>query len=105
MHSENQVKFFSYTKNPVSLLNFTLWFFLIDVSKMLGCKCQLLPRTVRDIKFIVPLKAFATNQCTTANIILKMKGPYSVLKLVLEGEGHYLMTLSICKILETAMDK
>jgi hypothetical protein len=65
---------------------------------MLGCKLQLLPRTVRIIKFILPLNAFATIQCTKASIILKIKGPYSVLNLALEGEVYYLTTSPVCKV-------
>jgi hypothetical protein len=41
-------KIFFVYKNPVSPMNFTLWLFLINASKMLGCKLQLLPRTGRE---------------------------------------------------------
>jgi len=70
---------------------------------MLGCKLQLLQRTVRDIKFIVPLNAFTTSQCTKASVILKIKHLYIVLNLALEGEVHYLMTLPVCKIIEAVI--
>jgi len=90
-------------KIPVGPLNFTLWFFSINASKMLGCKLQLLPRTVRDIQFLVPLNAFTTNQCTKASIILKIRGLYIVLNLALEGEVCCLMTLPVCKIIEAVI--
>jgi hypothetical protein len=68
-------------------------------------KLQLLPWTVRDIKVIVTLNAFATSQCTKASIISKIKGPYSVLNLALDGEMYYLTTLQVYKILETVLDE
>ena len=68
-----------------------------------GVNHQLLPWTVRDINFVLPLTAFTTSQCTKASIIIKSS--YSVLNLALDGEVHYVMILPVCNILETVMDE